>query len=90
MKTKRVAVESDLQTLVANLTSEETTLLAEFVEFLYWQRSRDITARPDDPQSPDRPVRRQAHPRFDFSDLAGAFAWRGDAVRAQRELRDEW
>ena len=28
--------------------------------------------------------------RFDFSDLAGALEWRGDAVTQQRILRDEW
>ena len=27
---------------------------------------------------------------YDFSDLAGKLAWRGDAVREQRALRDEW
>ena len=27
---------------------------------------------------------------FDFSKLAGRLIWRGDAVAAQRELRDEW
>ncbi len=28
--------------------------------------------------------------RYDFSDLAGRLDWRGDAVREQRILRDEW
>lgn len=28
--------------------------------------------------------------RHDFSDLAGKLKWRGDAVREQRVLRDEW
>lgn len=27
---------------------------------------------------------------YDFSDLAGALRWRGDAIREQRKLRDEW
>lgn len=27
---------------------------------------------------------------YDFSELAGKLKWRGDAVKAQRELRDEW
>jgi hypothetical protein len=28
--------------------------------------------------------------RYDFSDLAGRLEWKGDAVREQRILRDEW
>ena len=27
---------------------------------------------------------------YDFSDLAGRLKWKGDAVAAQRALRDEW
>ncbi len=27
---------------------------------------------------------------YDFSEWAGKLTWRGDAVKAQRELRDEW
>jgi hypothetical protein len=27
---------------------------------------------------------------YDFSDLAGHLQWQGDAVIAQRKLRDEW
>ena len=27
---------------------------------------------------------------YDFSDLAGRLKWRGDAVAAQRAIRDEW
>ncbi|MBN8559565.1 MAG: hypothetical protein J0L70_03485 [Leptolyngbya sp. UWPOB_LEPTO1] len=27
---------------------------------------------------------------YDFSDLAGQLEWQGDAVSAQRALRDEW
>ncbi|MGB5897396.1 MAG: hypothetical protein WBG66_04290 [Geitlerinemataceae cyanobacterium] len=27
---------------------------------------------------------------YDFSDLAGALIWRGDAVEMVRSLRDEW
>ncbi len=27
---------------------------------------------------------------YDFSDLVGRLAWRGDAVTMQRNLRDEW
>lgn len=27
---------------------------------------------------------------YDFSDLAGRLQWQGDAVEAQRSLRDEW
>ena len=28
--------------------------------------------------------------RYDFSDLIGRLAWRGDAVAAQRAQRDAW
>ncbi len=27
---------------------------------------------------------------YDFSEWAGKLKWRGDAVKVQRELRDEW
>lgn len=27
---------------------------------------------------------------FSFSDLCGKLSWRGDAVAAQRNIRDEW
>ncbi|MBN3962038.1 MAG: hypothetical protein HWQ39_25300 [Nostoc sp. NMS8] len=29
-------------------------------------------------------------PSYDFSDLVGRLTWQGDAVGAQRDLRDEW
>lgn len=29
-------------------------------------------------------------PSYDFSDIAGHLQWTGDAVAAQRGLRDEW
>jgi predicted DNA-binding antitoxin AbrB/MazE fold protein len=28
--------------------------------------------------------------KYDFSDLLGTLSWKGDPVKAQRELRDEW
>jgi hypothetical protein len=28
--------------------------------------------------------------RYDFSDLTGRLAWRGDVIEEQRALRDEW
>ncbi len=28
--------------------------------------------------------------RYDFSDLCGKLTWKGDALAAQRKLRDEW
>ena len=28
--------------------------------------------------------------RYDFSDLCGKLTWKGDALAAQRILRDEW
>ncbi len=29
-------------------------------------------------------------PRYDFSDVVGKLRWKGDAVKEQRALRDEW
>jgi hypothetical protein len=29
-------------------------------------------------------------PQYDFSDLTGRLCWRGDAVKVQQALRDEW
>jgi hypothetical protein len=28
--------------------------------------------------------------KYDFSDLAGKLEWKGDALKEQRKLRDEW
>jgi hypothetical protein len=28
--------------------------------------------------------------KFNFSDLCGGLSWKGDAVAAQRRIRDEW
>ena len=28
--------------------------------------------------------------RYNFSDLVGQFQWKGEAVREQRNLRDDW
>ena len=37
------------------------------------------------------PIQEKVEAReYDFSDLAGKLEWRGDAVAAQRSLRDEW
>ncbi len=36
------------------------------------------------------PEEKQKKRAYDFSELAGKLKWRGDAVKAQRELRDEW
>lgn len=30
------------------------------------------------------------NPRYDFADVAGRLAWRGDAVAEQRGIRNEW
>ena len=29
-------------------------------------------------------------PKYSFSDLCGKLSWKGDAVAAQRSIRDEW
>ena len=36
------------------------------------------------------PVAEAEPTEYDFSDLAGKLKWRGDAVKEQRALRDEW
>lgn len=28
--------------------------------------------------------------KYDFSDICGTLSWKGDAVAAQRNIRDEW
>lgn len=28
--------------------------------------------------------------KFNFADLCGVLSWKGDAVEAQRSIRDEW
>lgn len=32
----------------------------------------------------------QSQQKYDFSDLSGKLAWKGDAVKTQQALRDEW
>lgn len=36
------------------------------------------------------PVAKKERNNYDFSDLKGKLSWQGDAVAAQRQLRDEW
>lgn len=50
-----------------------------------WQRhqSSDLSSSHLDKTSVDEP-------KYDFSDLVGRLNWQGDAVSAQRALRDEW
>jgi hypothetical protein len=36
------------------------------------------------------PADEQQGKTYDFSGLAGKLDWRGDAVKEQRKLRDEW
>ena len=33
---------------------------------------------------------RQPGGKYDFSSVAGRLKWKGDAVKEQRKLRDEW
>jgi hypothetical protein len=33
---------------------------------------------------------KEAKKKYDFSDLAGKLEWKGDALKEQRKLRDEW
>jgi hypothetical protein len=35
-------------------------------------------------------LNRPKRARYDFSDLVGKLAWKGDALATQRALRDEW
>lgn len=36
------------------------------------------------------PLEEKVIKKYDFSDLAGKLQWKGDAVKEQRKLRDEW
>ncbi len=38
----------------------------------------------------DSQEEQQGKGMYDFSELAGKLKWKGDAVKAQRNLRDEW
>ena len=40
--------------------------------------------------SSQRAARPPSRPRYDFSAVAGKLSWRGDAVKEQRKLRNEW
>lgn len=36
------------------------------------------------------PFKEKEKPKYDFSDIVGKLRWKGDAVKEQRALRDEW
>ncbi len=38
----------------------------------------------------NNPIKTQQKAPYDFSDLVGKLAWKGDALSQQRALRDEW
>ncbi|KPQ36075.1 MAG: Protein of unknown function (DUF2281) [Phormidesmis priestleyi Ana] len=41
--------------------------------------------------TPKSELTEQNQPKtYDFSDLAGQLEWKGDAIKAQRALRNEW
>lgn len=35
-------------------------------------------------------VEEEQKPKYDFSDIVGKLRWKGDAVKEQRALREEW
>lgn len=37
-----------------------------------------------------KPSKGQSEGKFDFSSVVGRLKWKGDAVKEQRKLRDEW
>ncbi len=36
------------------------------------------------------PLEEEKPKQYDFSDLVGTLKWKGDALKEQRKLRDEW
>ncbi|RZM77256.1 hypothetical protein [Leptolyngbya iicbica] len=48
------------------------------------------TAQADDNQKEPPSGEPQPANQYNFSDLAGRLTWQGDALTAQRTLRDEW
>ncbi len=52
--------------------------LRDFYQFLLERHARMNKAKP------------AAATKYSFADLCGQLAWKGDAVAAQRGLRDEW
>lgn len=47
----------------------------DFYQFLLSRRGKASKAQPT---------------KFNFADLCGGLTWKGDAVEAQRSIRDEW
>ena len=37
-----------------------------------------------------QPEEKNGSNRYDFSDIAGKLTWKGDALSAQKQLRNEW
>lgn len=52
--------------------------LRDFYQFLLQRGIQEKKKRPS------------AKKNYDFSDISGTLTWKGDAVAAQRRLRDEW
>lgn len=59
---------------LSELPAPQRREVRDFVQFLL---TRQVTTR--------KPVS-----SYHFSDLCGTMKWQGDAVAAQRSLRDEW
>jgi len=52
--------------------------MRDFYHFLLQRRSREGKGQTTEKHN------------YDFSDISGTLAWKGDAVAAQRSIRDEW
>lgn len=53
----------------------------------YANRQLEVIVRP---LSPEEAPTRDNENKYDFSDLIGKLQWKGDALKEQQKLRDEW
>jgi hypothetical protein len=60
---------------INKLKKNERQEVINFINYLLWRQQK---------------IEAHEAKGYDFSDIAGKLAWQGNAVAAQREIRDEW
>ncbi len=60
---------------IEDLSDNKKREALNFINYLRWQQKH---------------TEKRQSAEYDFADIAGKVAWRGDAVAVQREMRDEW
>lgn len=71
---KTTASQLDLSLLSPSARRE----VRDFYQYLLLRRSHEKKGK------------RPEAANYDFSDISGTLTWKGDAVAAQRKIRDEW